>query len=230
MGKGSKWSQHEDAQLARSWVCTSEDPIKGTDQSKDKFWSTIHEHWSSALGQDDRTIQALKNRWSIVSRSAQKFIGYVAQAKSRRASGNTDEDVMQAALALFLSLEHEVFQQVAAWRTLSACPKWQVLPTAKSSAIKKAVEDEDQVTSEETCDEDTRRPMGTKQAKRKSLEHVDMTKKLDELVQAQNNKNKLFSDYMLMQMLTASSEPDDLQALNQLKSDYMAKRFRSCEN
>ncbi|RQM20333.1 hypothetical protein B5M09_010656 [Aphanomyces astaci] len=39
MGKGIKWTTNEDNQLARSWVCTSEDPIKGADQTTDSFWA-----------------------------------------------------------------------------------------------------------------------------------------------------------------------------------------------
>ncbi|CAK4656097.1 unnamed protein product, partial [Aphanomyces euteiches] len=74
MGRGVKWTNIEDAQLARSWVNVSEDPIKGDDQSSDSFWGAIYVHWIAA-GCEERSTQVLKNRWTILNRATQKFAG-----------------------------------------------------------------------------------------------------------------------------------------------------------
>ncbi|OQR85754.1 hypothetical protein ACHHYP_11444 [Achlya hypogyna] len=113
MGKGSKWAANEDNQLALSWVCTSEDAIKGSDQTADSFWATVHAHWSCALGNGGRSAQAIKNRWAIINRATQKFSGYAAQVKNRNESGKTDADMLQDTHALFLALEHKVFHPPA---------------------------------------------------------------------------------------------------------------------
>ncbi|RHY37350.1 hypothetical protein DYB25_011455 [Aphanomyces astaci] len=223
MGKGIKWTSNEDNQLARSWVCTSEDPIKGADQTTDSFWANVHGHWSSAAGGEARSTQAMKNRWSILNRSTQKFSGYFAQVKGRKESGKTDEDAMQDAHSLHLSLEHEVFQHEGVWRTLSSSPKWRVLPPSKKLA--QLAESFD--ASDEVGDGGPTRPVGCKKAKRKALEETSVDLKLQDLVRVQEDKNQLFADYMLLQMLLNSTSPQDVATLSQLKADYVSKRSRT---
>ncbi|ETV95978.1 hypothetical protein H310_10635 [Aphanomyces invadans] len=225
MGKGSKWSAGEDGQLARSWVCTSEDPVKGADQSTESFWASIRAHWTAACGGDGRTPQALKNRWAILNRSAQKFAGYVAQVKARRESGKTDEDMLDDARVLHLSLEREVFQHEEVWRTLNSCPKWQQVSPTK--AAKPSSQPGQEVA--QAYDAPSARPVGCKQAKRKASEVSATDIKLQDLVQTQNEKNRLFADYMLLQMLQKSTSPQDEAMLSQMKDDYLAKRSRSAK-
>ncbi|KAH9104761.1 hypothetical protein LEN26_013343 [Aphanomyces euteiches] len=195
MGKGLKWSGFEDAQLARSWVSVSGDPVKGDDQTSDSFWAAIYAHWISA-GCEGRTVQALKNRWTIVNRATQKFAGYFAQNTARRASGKTDEDIVQDSLDFLANLE--IVHQVA--------------PSGESSDTTKSL-----------------RPIGCKQAKRKATEDNAVINELDKLVRAQEEKNNLFADFMLLQMLQqeGSSESSELRA--KLLNKY-SKRQRTSLN
>ncbi|CAK4713956.1 unnamed protein product [Aphanomyces euteiches] len=156
MGKGLKWSGFEDAQLARSWVSVSGDPVKGDDQTSDSFWAAIYAHWISA-GCEGRTVQALKNRWTI------------AEEANDIAGGESSD-------------------------------------TTKSL-----------------------RPIGCKQAKRKATEDNAVINELDKLVRAQEEKNNLFADFMLLQMLQqeGSSESSELRA--KLLNKY-SKRQRTSLN
>ncbi|KAG9400380.1 hypothetical protein AC1031_010600 [Aphanomyces cochlioides] len=222
MGKGSKWMSSEDNQLARSWVCTSEDSTKGDDQTSDSFWSSIHAHWVASGCGEARSVQAVKNRWAILNRAVQEFAGYVAQVNSRHESGKTAEDSMQGALALYLQLEHEVFQHEAVWRTLSFSPKWQFALAEKEHQHDRVPGENNQ----EDVEPELPRPIGTKQAKRKSSESSTTDKALKALVQAQEEKNRLFGDYMLLQMMLKTNDTNDEPIFKQLKDDYMAKRSR----
>ncbi|ETW09663.1 hypothetical protein H310_00178 [Aphanomyces invadans] len=69
--------------------------------------------------------------------------------------------------------------------------------------------------------------MGCKQAKRKASEVSTTDLKLQDLVRTQNEKNKLFADFMLLQMLQKSTSPEDEAMLSKMKEDYLAKRSRS---
>ncbi|CAK4693964.1 unnamed protein product [Aphanomyces euteiches] len=206
MGKGLKWSGFEDAQLARSWVSVSGDPVKGDDQTSDSFWAAIYAHWISA-GCEGRTVQALKNRWTIVNRATQKFAGYFAQNTARRASGKTDEDIVQDSLDL-------------------SCIKWRQVPTTQ---IQQAEEANDIAGGESSDTTKSLRPIGCKQAKRKATEDNAVINELDKLVRAQEEKNNLFADFMLLQMLQqeGSSESSELRA--KLLNKY-SKRQRTSLN
>jgi len=115
MGKGTTWLPHEDLQLARSWVALSEDPDKGKDQAAGKFWSALHLHWCHGVGvgsadKGSRSVQALKNHWSFIQRSTQKFTGYWNQVEARQQSGKTDADLVSDAMQVYLDIEKEAFQ------------------------------------------------------------------------------------------------------------------------
>ncbi|KAI8084178.1 uncharacterized protein B0P05DRAFT_534479 [Gilbertella persicaria] len=42
-GKGKQWLATEKEELCVSWVNTSIDPVKGSDQKLKTYWSRIHE-------------------------------------------------------------------------------------------------------------------------------------------------------------------------------------------
>jgi hypothetical protein len=96
----------------------SEDPRKGKDQKAAGFWNDVRDAWCASLAivasdEATRSIQALKNRWTILSRETHKFNGVWAQAKEQRkrsGSGKTDADVLTDAKELYLKLEKEAFQ------------------------------------------------------------------------------------------------------------------------
>jgi len=187
MGKGAKWTEAEDNQLARSWVNASQDPVKGDDQTSDTFWSGVRAHWTAAsLGGPDRSVQALKNRWVVINRATQKFGGYYAQVLARKASGKTQEDYVSDALELYLSLEKEVFQFETAWRVLRDCIKWRAIKAPKSTQDDQAANSGATVDLVQATDE-PERPMGSKQAKRKAMEEAVIATKFDSLVRTHDD-------------------------------------------
>ncbi|DAZ96303.1 TPA: hypothetical protein N0F65_008336, partial [Lagenidium giganteum] len=83
MGRGRKWSSHENESLVRSYIAVSEDSVHGTEQN------------------DDRSAQALRNLWHTISHDVAKFVGCNAIVESRKKSGKGPEDVLSDAKILF---------------------------------------------------------------------------------------------------------------------------------
>ncbi|KAF0728437.1 hypothetical protein Ae201684P_007940 [Aphanomyces euteiches] len=222
MGRGVKWTHIEDAQLARSWVNVSEDPIKGVDQSSDSFWGAIYVRWIAA-GCEERSTQALKNRWAILNRATQKFAGYLSQVKARKASGKTDEDNIQDAFGLYLSLEHEVFEHECVWRVLGACVKWRQVPVSHKVKPISTHANDDEVEAPENAN--LARPI-----LRKAAEDFGVLQRLDKLVRVQEEKNDLFADYMLLQALMQSNSERNNEAIEQLVLKLSKRRTSVMNN
>ena len=86
----------EDLELARAWISISEDRIKGSEQRSDTFWDNLNTLWSTKT-KGQRSTQSLKNRWSLLQRSVQKFCGYYQKVFALNESGTTDEDKISKA-------------------------------------------------------------------------------------------------------------------------------------
>ncbi|XP_020262856.1 glutathione S-transferase T3-like [Asparagus officinalis] len=74
------FSPEEDKLLIATWLNTSLDPIKGSDQKKNQFWKRITQYFEDHKSwPDERTEKSPTNRWSKISFSVSRFCGhYVA--------------------------------------------------------------------------------------------------------------------------------------------------------
>ncbi|XP_039439984.1 uncharacterized protein LOC120420922 [Culex pipiens pallens] len=120
--RGAGFHPQDDLQLAKSWIAVSEDPIKGTDQTKDSFWSSVKEHG----GFETRTPDGLRQRWGVVSRAVSKFCGIMTNLQNKNQSGTTDEDKLDKAAVIFKQDEGKEFRFLACYDVLSFCPKFSV--------------------------------------------------------------------------------------------------------
>ena len=79
-GRGKSWSVEEDQQLALSWVHVSENPVVGSGQNAETFYSSIQQHMEGQMaGKENhapRTMEAVKTRWLGASAETQRFAGY----------------------------------------------------------------------------------------------------------------------------------------------------------
>ena len=126
MGRSVKMERSEDEQLAKSLTAVSENPIQGNDQSKDTFWSSIHQHWKAALGsscKNDRSSTACKNRWADINAKVQKFAGCLTKVENLNISGTNNEDTMTKAHEMYHEVYQEVFVLEHVWRVLQHVPK-----------------------------------------------------------------------------------------------------------
>ena len=119
MGHGSAWTEEEDAVLAKCWLSVSCDPITGRNQKLGSFWSRIFELFVEELkkkgnaGASDRTSTACQNRWSVINRDVNKFVGILTQLRSQPKSGWVESDYLKQAMSVFHSEQAGVFRYMA---------------------------------------------------------------------------------------------------------------------
>jgi hypothetical protein len=187
MGKGKCWSQQEDLALCEQWVAVSEDPVSGTYQKKDTFWSKIH----SSL-KTDRTSSSVQNRWSDISRDVLKFIGILAQVSKVAKSGWTVVEYEIQATLVFRRDEEKDFLFKHCYEFLKDKKKFthpnsgHTFPSSNVSV--KTGTPENNSKGSKAADGDSSkekegRPIGTKQAKL-----AIKKQKLDEKNQSLNEK------------------------------------------
>ncbi|XP_039451002.1 uncharacterized protein LOC120429972 [Culex pipiens pallens] len=109
--RGAGFHPQDDLQLAKSWIAVSEDPIKGTDQTKDSFWSSVKDHGRF----ETRTPDGLRQRWGVVSRAVSKFCGIMTNLQNKNQCGTTDEDKLDKAAVIFKQDEGKEFRFLACY-------------------------------------------------------------------------------------------------------------------
>jgi hypothetical protein len=63
MVRGANWLDEEDAQLARSWLHTSQTPVFANPMKRNQFWEKAAKHFNQqSPGQEQRNGNSLKNR------------------------------------------------------------------------------------------------------------------------------------------------------------------------
>lgn len=85
--------EEEDEQLCRSWLVTSKDPIRGTDQHRTEFWKTVKLHAESEMQSFTALpYDGLGQRFGTISYQVSKFIGHLSFVGRLNRSGATTED------------------------------------------------------------------------------------------------------------------------------------------
>ncbi|XP_024006882.1 glutathione S-transferase T3-like [Eutrema salsugineum] len=123
----TKWTPKEDVILISAWLNTSKDPVIGNDQKAAAFWSRIVDYYNSSpqlAGQPSRGIGQCKQRWCRINDLVCKFVGCYEAATKEKSSGQSENDIMKAAHAIFFN-DHQVkFSLEHAWRELRHDQKW----------------------------------------------------------------------------------------------------------
>ena len=115
-----------------------------------------------------REIKQLKEQWHRVNRTVNAFQGSWMKAQRLRASGESDEQVMDKAMAFYeADFEDGQFKLMACWKVLRDQPKWRAYNEDLNSTNKRKNSETETVdlTSSTDVVNDLPRPGGCKKAK-----------------------------------------------------------------
>jgi hypothetical protein len=116
MPQGKKWPEGDNIALCRAWLRTSENAVKGTDQSVNEYWDSVHESFTKDSW-SERTRKAARNRWSNIQHDVMKFHGMFCAASRNQASGANDGDVIANVATLYQRVGR-VFDFLHCWHVL----------------------------------------------------------------------------------------------------------------
>ncbi|KAL0802919.1 hypothetical protein Bca101_058095 [Brassica carinata] len=168
------WSTQDDLVLISGWLNTSKDSIVGNDQRAGCFWKRIGDYYASSThvldGAEPRNHEHCRERWQKISREVNRFCGTYADAKSEKASGMNDLDILQNDHQLFTLLYKKKFGLEYAWNVLRFEQKWcdhtSMNPTPKTTSSNKRKADDAAPSTESVVGEHESRPRGIKAMKR----------------------------------------------------------------
>ncbi|OAV98313.1 hypothetical protein PTTG_25744 [Puccinia triticina 1-1 BBBD Race 1] len=155
----------EDAQICRSWLEITEDPLNSTNQTANTFWQRVSLHYKSMITEpvwnysrgrielgremdsntsnNERPISSLKTRWQLIQRNVNKFYGCFQQVQRANQSGTTTEDRLTGALKLYAATEKSSFTHLQCYHILVTSPKWRAyceeLEQKKTQSLKKSL-------------------------------------------------------------------------------------------
>jgi hypothetical protein len=123
----------------QSWVNISTDPIQGNDQKSTTFWEKITSNYNKyrEASYPLRTIVQAKARFQKLSKTVQVFVGCYKSVTNPPKSGHSEADIVDEALALYLSITKTKFKSVKVWRVLKEEPKWRGAAMATCSRRQK---------------------------------------------------------------------------------------------
>uniref|UniRef100_K3XRZ9 No apical meristem-associated C-terminal domain-containing protein n=1 Tax=Setaria italica TaxID=4555 RepID=K3XRZ9_SETIT len=119
-------SDYSHLQEVSAWLKNSNDPIKGNWKRNDQYWGAVTDMFNSTTPIDRiREVKQLKEQWHCVNRTVNAFQSSWIKAQHLRASGESDEQVMDKAMAFYEEdFEEGQFKLIACWKVLRDQPKW----------------------------------------------------------------------------------------------------------
>ncbi|EFP92401.2 uncharacterized protein PGTG_18226, partial [Puccinia graminis f. sp. tritici CRL 75-36-700-3] len=105
----TRYQEHEDIQICKSWLEISQDPLNSTNQTADTFWNRVAENFAKFLPDESQSGVSIKSRWQVLQRRINKFSGCVKQVELSIQSGTTVEDRLSSALKLYKALSERPF-------------------------------------------------------------------------------------------------------------------------
>ncbi|EHS62719.1 uncharacterized protein PGTG_22627 [Puccinia graminis f. sp. tritici CRL 75-36-700-3] len=244
MARGPNWLSKEDAQLARSWLHTSQNPIYANAMKRDQFWEHAAEHFNENSPGGHREGKDLSTRWAKLRAAVTKFCGIYASIKRNPPSGSETLDWLSQAKTLFSNQTGKPFVFESAWMELRDAPKWQILldktpaptllPNSQSQSGSPAPPQSSGTvpnppntpTSEQAANSpsanDGRRPTGVKAAKRALTQNEFLQKKL-KLMETSAKESRDLSQKRFQEM----SRANDLQE-KVVDMDILSKDLSMC--
>lgn len=228
MGRNKAWKEPEDVELVRAWLDISQNPQTGTDQTADSFWYAIHKVFAAAVkekkifvdGDEERTVKAVKERFSELSRCCSKFTGSLHTILSLNRSGKSDSDNYNDAKKLYLeqSKDHKAFLYDTCWDILKEFPKW-AMPIAGGK------NEQEQLNEEEKKHKKQCRPIGVKRSKSEEADSKvisSQTKSIEIMAEAARKNSLLLEKQIEIQDTKVSI---DLFSLPMDNLDEQAKEY-----
>jgi No apical meristem-associated C-terminal domain len=134
----------EDLMLCHAFVNVSHDPIKGSDQKGDVFWSSVRDKFNELASRDSevsvslappRSLDSLRNRFQRhITKEVQKFNAHYKFCKDKNPSGCVDEDIFERACTRFKEFEGKPFRFSHCVDTLHKMVKFQPMYKSCSSS------------------------------------------------------------------------------------------------
>ncbi|XP_010693118.1 glutathione S-transferase T2-like [Beta vulgaris subsp. vulgaris] len=122
--KRLKWSPIQDTDLCFAWLTTSNDGVKGTDQSFNNYWENIVAYYNQYRKEGTvMTLNQASNHWYKMSADVSKFNGCYIQVADSHPSGHDDDQIMAMALDLWRSRCDRKFAYLHSWKILKEQPK-----------------------------------------------------------------------------------------------------------
>ncbi|RLN03205.1 hypothetical protein C2845_PM13G10110 [Panicum miliaceum] len=154
--------------LVSAWLKNSNDPINGNWKRNDQYWGAVTSMFNSTTPSDrTREIKQLE-QLHRVNRTVNAFQGSWMKAQRLRASGESDEQVMDKAMAFYeADSEEGQFKLMACWKVLRDQPKWHAYNEDLNGTTKRKNSETEAVdlTSSTDVVSDLPRPGGCKKAK-----------------------------------------------------------------
>ncbi|XP_016205964.1 uncharacterized protein LOC107646283 [Arachis ipaensis] len=184
------WHWKEDEMLISAWLNVSTDPVVGTDQKGETFWSRIHSYCVEFCSDMTRGVVACKKRWYKINKAVTQFAGCYDQASRNIRSGSNADDIKELAYKLYSTHYGQKFTFERHWNMLRLEQKWRSqLPTqsggskrtkvSATGAYSSSSNPEIPLTDEPGVDSPVR-PQGLKKSKRKGKEKAQMSEDFSE--------------------------------------------------
>jgi len=168
------YSEEDNLRLVSLWIKHSVDPIRGTDQSREAYWSKIADAFNSGMpeGARRRTKGQLKSHWVRINAAVTKFNG--VYGRMTYCSGEAEDILIDKARATFKrENKKKPFTLEYVWKILRKEPKWYRTPGMDCSEKNKRTKVDESGAYTSSSNEDTDeaetfkevRPEGQKKAK-----------------------------------------------------------------
>ena len=96
MSKRANYSPPEDEHLCKIYMEISQDPIIGTNQSLDRFWSRVEVAYNSSINDEweKRSDRSLQSRMQSIEKAVKKLKGCIRQVENFNPSGASDKGIV----------------------------------------------------------------------------------------------------------------------------------------
>jgi hypothetical protein len=124
------WTEEEDLKLVSAWLHNSIDSVNGNGQKGLEFWKKIVAEFNSHVSVDRRrTVAQCKTHYTKKNRLIVHFNGVWIRMKRAHGSGESDDQIMDKACALYKREANEKpFTFDYWWKAVKDEPKWAKRP------------------------------------------------------------------------------------------------------
>ncbi|XP_062213680.1 glutathione S-transferase T3-like [Phragmites australis] len=138
----TKWTYEEDELLVSAWLNVSQDPVVGTDQSKDTYWGRIAKYFNTYRKPTmmTRSDKALINHMKLITDAVRKFAVHVRKVERLNPSGTNERDKMARTCMTYKGIEGKPFAYTHCWVMLADHLKWHAHESAKAQKMQDGVD------------------------------------------------------------------------------------------
>ncbi|KAE8817653.1 hypothetical protein D1007_04762 [Hordeum vulgare] len=185
-GRSGNFSNAEDLVIVAGWKKIGRDPVKGTEQHRNQYWSRVKEFFDARNAHgNDRTAASLRHRWGTIQTDCQNWSACLANVQRLNPSGTNETDRNAMAQNLFKGRLKKgakkdgkkgmTFTLHHCWKELENDEKWKnrdiyEIPNGKNklkSSLGDLVDVDGDVSSDDEDDDEQRSPTPNSVAKTK---------------------------------------------------------------